>query len=316
MRILIVTRFYKNGQTTHVVDLCSELIRQKHQVILIITHLYDPVYLGWLRDRKIPHLVTSDPYKLRKHIQEWRPQIIHNHSAHTLQATLLLGRELHIPTLTTVHYLDFAPRELLQEQDGAIFISKEMEEHFGSLDIPTFVVENGITIPQGTPPRHSWKKRALFLAQVTKEKESNFQVMAQSLLEWGWTITSAGNWRYRGINSLGWVNDVSPLLRQADLVVGTGRTVREGMAHGAAVWVLGAYSDGLVTPENVEKLRRTNFSGRTTREIFSPKAAALDLREPSLERFSKLGNFGRQYAQEHFSLEAMVKKLIPIYQAC
>lgn len=312
MRILIMTRFYKNGQTTHVVDLAEDLIRQGHQVILSFTQLHDPIYIQWLKKKGIPHIITFDPLRLQNHLKRWRPEIIHNHSVHTLKATVSLGRSLKIPTVTTVHYLDFAPRKVLEEQDAIILISEEMDAQFKSLGVPTFVVENGITIPTYLQ-RKSWQKRALFLAQVTPEKEKNFSLMAQSLLNWGWSVQSAGNWRKKGVKHLGWVNDVNPLLKQVDLVIGTGRTIREGMAQGRVVWILGAYSDGIVTPDNVDLLRVTNFSGRKRRLNFSPDEAALELKEPCPERFQALGNFGRQYAVENFSISKMAKKIVSIY---
>ncbi|NMB01783.1 MAG: glycosyltransferase family 4 protein [Firmicutes bacterium] len=314
MRVLIITRFYKNGQTTHVADLCAELIRQGHQVMLVITQLHDPIYVQWLNARRILYLTTSDPRKLYKHLVEWQPDIIHNHSAHTLAATIDLGQHLQVRTLTTVHYLDFEPRELLQEQSAVVLISEEMKAFFSNLSVPTFVVENGVNIPLPNHFRKPWQKRALILAQVTAEKEENFRRISRDLLDWGWKVTSAGNWRFKGVKHLGWVNDVWPLLKQADLVVGTGRAIREGMAANSAVWILGTYSDGLVTPENVELLRQTNFSGRTSKREYCSQSASGDLKDPSIERLQALGNFGRQYASEHFSSKKMAEKLALIYK--
>ena len=270
----MVTRLYRNGQTTHVFTLCAELLRQGHHVFLLVSPHHDPIDLQWLQQTGIPYATTLNLTRLSKYLAQWRPQIIHNHSAHTISAAITLSRLLQIPIVTTVHYLDFAPVDLLAKQDAVIFISSEMKANFEYLPVPTFVIENGIPLPQGHPTLKPWQRQALFLAQVTPEKEENFQMMSESLLAWGWQVTSAGNWRHKGIQNLGWVKEVQPLLRHSNLVIGTGRAVREGMAAGCAVWVLGAYSDGLVTPNNVGLLQQTNFSGRSSKKPFCPEKAA------------------------------------------
>lgn len=313
MRIVVMTRFYRNGQMTHVFDLCTELRRRGHEVLLVLSQLHDLIYLQLIKRAGIPHILTAEPSRLQRRLQKWRPQLIHNHSAHTLAAAVELGRVLEIPTLTTVHYLDFEPVELLEKQNGVILISREMEEKF-QLTASTYVVENGIVIPPAAPKTKRWRKQALFLAQVTPDKEDNFRLMAESLAAWGWEVVSAGGFRHPQVQNLGWVNQVGPLLKRANLVVGTGRAVREAMAAGCAAWVLGMYSDGLVTPENVEELKYANFSGRATQGAFCPEQAAPLLAQPDPERFRELGIFGRSYALRHFSIQGMTRRLEDIYK--
>lgn len=315
MRILVMTRFYRNGQTTHVLDLCAELLELGHRVLLVLANLNDLVYLQRLKASGIPHLLTARPEALRKQLARWGPELIHNHSAHTLPAALILGQELNIPTLTTVHYLDFEPKQLLQKQAAVILISREMREDFGDLQVPCFVVENGVRLPRLRPRAKRWRQRALLLAQTTPEKQENFHQLSQCLLQWGWEVVSAGGGSFPGVRYLGWVHDVEPLLRGADLVVGTGRAIREGMAACCAAFVLGRYCDGLVTPENVEKLQTANFSGRAYRAPFCPAAAAASLAQPQPAYFQELGRFGRRYALQHFSSRKMALAVEEIYRS-
>jgi glycosyltransferase involved in cell wall biosynthesis len=318
LRIIITTRFYKNGQTTHVTDLCAELMRQGHQVLLIMNQLHDPEYARWLRQTKIPYVTASDPRKLTKCVERWLPasHIIHNHSSHTLSTAEALSSLLKIPSITTVHYLGFGSASVLERQDAVIVISREMQKAFEHLTIPTYMVENGVPLPPQHQPMKPWRRNALFLAQATPEKEKNFRSMTESLLAWGWNISSAGNWRHEGITSHGWMNEVGTLLKQTNLVIGTGRAVREAMAWGTPAWVLGTYCDGLITPENITQLEETNFSGRFSKRLFSPNEAALHLKEPSSRDLQALGTFGRKYAQEHYSIQSMVEKILAIYGKC
>lgn len=314
MRILVMTRFYRNGQTTHVLDLCVELLQLGHRVLLAIADLNDVVYLQWIKLEGIPHLLTANPDRLYRRLSKWQPDIIHNHSAHTLPTAIQLGRQLHIPTVSTVHYLDFAPRELLEEQQAVILISREMQARFADLRVPTFLVENGVRLGRLKPSSKRWRQLALILAQVTPDKRDNFLQLSQSLLNWGWDVLSAGNWQYPGVKYLGWTHEVTPLLKQANLVVGTGRAIREGMAAGCAAFVLGAYCDGLVVPENVWALQETNFSGRTSKKPFSPSIAERTLAQPEPELFQALGRFGRRYALQHFSSRKMALAVQEIYR--
>ncbi len=272
------------------IALCQELIRQDHQVLLILNQLHDPNYAKWLRQTKIPYITTSDLQKLSRRLKSWKPQIIHNHSSHTLLSTIHLGKRLHIPTVTTVHYLNFDPLDLLGKQDAVILISHEMKETFGVLQVPTYVVQNGVSLPRIKQSK-SWNKQALLLATVTPDKKKNFQNISESLLSWGWQVESAGNWRYQGVKHLGWVYDVEPVLKRVNLVVGTGRAVREAMAAGKPAWVLGSYSDGMVTPDNVGNLETTNFSGRFGKKTLSKEDTALHLEEPSQEIMQSLVEF-------------------------
>jgi len=318
LRIIITCQFYKNGQTTHVTDLCTELMRQGHQVLLIMNQLHDPGYSRWLRRAKIPYVTTSDPRKLKGCVERLlpAPQIIHNHSIHTLSTATALRDILNIPSITTVHYLNFKPSRLLDGQDAVILISSEMGKAFEQVKAPKHVVENGVPIPKLPAAKKPWNRRALFLAQKSPEKEVNFRNMTECLLAWGWKVSSAGSWRHEGVEFHGWVNEVGILLKQTDLVIGTGRAVREAMAWSVPAWVLGAYCDGLVTPENVAELEVSNFSGRSSKKPFSPQKAALHLKEPSPRELQTLGAFGRKHAEKHYSIQNMVEKVVEVYGKC
>ena len=314
MRILLMTRFYRSGQTTHVLDLCLELLQLGHRVLLAIADLNDVIFLQKLKQAAVPHLLTAKQDKLHRQLTRWKPEIIHNHSAHTLPVAVQLGRLLVIPTVSTVHYLDFEPRELLEEQTAVILISQEMRWHFADLRVPAFVVEWSARLAPLRTRAKRWRQLALLLGQETPEKRENFYQLSQHLILWGWEVLAAGNWQLPGVKTLGWVYDAAPFLRKANLVVGTGRAIREGMAAGCAAYVLGSYCDGLVTPENVEGLQTTNFSGRTQRQSFCPKSAANDLARPDPERFLELGRFGRRYALQHFSSGQMALAVEGVYR--
>lgn len=314
MRILLISRFYRNGQTTHILTLCETLKQQGHDVLLIMSRLNCTFYQSWLTSKGIRFYTHGDPLRLINSLRLWGPQIIHNHSAHTLAAALSLGDHLNAPVVTTVHYHEFIPQLLLCKQGAVIVISKEMLKAFRMRQSPVFFLENCVPIPPKPVCDKTRGKSALFLARVSKEKNENFRLMSQKLLDWGWEVESAGTWRFPGLKHWGWQVEVWPLLERATLVIGTGMAIREAMAAGCAAWVLGDYCGGLVTPCKIEAMRSANFSGRHAKKPFSAAAARLFLEHPDPEMLEALGSFGRNYALRHFSLQQMVRKLVKIYE--
>ena len=98
-------------------------------------------------------------------------------------------------------------------------------------------------------------------------------------------------------------------------MVGTGRAIWVGMAACCAAFVLGRYCDGLVAPEDVEKLQTASFGGRAYRAPFCPAAAAASLAPPQPAYFQELGRFGRRYARQPFSSRKMAMAVEEIYRS-
>src|SRR5690554_6288520 len=120
MNILLMTRFYLNGQTTHVFSLCQELHRQNHNPYLIASYLHDPSYIQALRTHNIPFSTTTRPLNTLEVLRKMKFSVIHAHSAHSLTAAIQLGRNLGIPVVATCHYLDYQALELLDKVQKVI----------------------------------------------------------------------------------------------------------------------------------------------------------------------------------------------------
>lgn len=309
----MLTRFYLNGQTTHVLELSHSLQAMGHAVFLIVSRLDHPGYINWLREKRIAYSRTDRPLGLLAALKRGQFDVIHNHSAHTLASSLQLSNELQIPLTATCHYLDFEPMEMLERADAVVAISDEMAAHLPISPAMIRVVENGVPIPHhvtltGRP------KKAVVLARMTPNRTEGYHSVVEELVRMGWEVTIAGNWRHPRARSIGWTQAPSKLLHQAQLVIGTGRAVREGMAAGCVGLVLGDYLDGVVTPNNVRKLRHANFSGRATKRKPTPAEIQRELSELSSTRLLSLMRFSRQYAKEHFDQKDMAIRHIQIYE--
>lgn len=65
------------------------------------------------------------------------------------------------------------------------------------------------------------------------------------------------------IEFIGWTADTQRYIREADVVLGMGRVILEGMAEGRLAVLVGYDAvHGVVTPERFDLMRRSNFSGR------------------------------------------------------
>ncbi len=321
MKILILTRFYLNGQTSHVFSLCQELVRQKHEPYLAIEGLAHPEYALWLRKNKIPFTTRTEFKSLSRTIASQNFTLIHTHSAHTLKTALDLGQHYNIPVIATCHYLDFQPIELLAKATKIITISKEMYDFFDHLKNKTVIIENGIDTRNYKPkPKKLYKStprppKALIATRMTGIKEPGYINLVKILQKYNWSIKSVGNWRpfQLDIEHSSWQLDLSNIIPQADLVIGVGRTIRKAMASGSVAMVLGNYFDGIVTPENVAVLRDYNFSGRTLKQKPLEPILTKEISMLTSKTLGFLRNFGYQYGSQHFSQATITSETVKLY---
>jgi glycosyltransferase involved in cell wall biosynthesis len=110
--------------------------------------------------------------------------------------------------------------------------------------------------------------------------------------------------------------DTPVLMKMADVAVGVGRVALEAMAMEKPVIIAGeAGFMGVLTPENFERARRHNFSGRGSDRRTDAKnmAEAVKhlLRNQDLRR--ELGAFGRGAVSQNFSIEIMTDEILKVY---
>lgn len=314
MHILLLTRFYLNGQTTHVLSLAKELVRRKHRVFLVITHLSHPQYAEWLKKNNIPFYPGECWDQLSRLKNKF--DVIHTHSAHTLEPALQLGRNLDIPVIATCHYPGFPSIPTLAQTQKVICVSKEIREKLPLKPEQTVVVENGVDIPPSTPNINDRKRQIIVLTRMTEAKEPGYLGLIKAAKKCNYKLIFIGNWqppKYNHVAALGWQVEPQAQLGSAQLVVGTGRTVREGMAAGCGVLVLGRSTDGVVTPENVSQLQEYNFSGRASNAKPTENLLVQQIASLTPEKFAKLSNFGYDYAKQHFAWKVIGDRIEQVY---
>ena len=122
---------------------------------------------------------------------------------------------------------------------------------------------------------------------------------------------------------LGYAKDTGELIEKADLLIGVGRVALEAMAHGKPVivgssWQESTFAGGLVTPENVDEIGKSNFTGRHYSQIMNAEQAAkliVDLLRNGTYR-KAIGDFGRELIKAKFEAKVVAVETGSVYFEC
>jgi glycosyltransferase involved in cell wall biosynthesis len=117
-----------------------------------------------------------------------------------------------------------------------------------------------LTIAAGRSPDDARRARARGVPKSFSKAKSAMQHLGGKwCYEQGISLLRA----LRHVDFHGYTSDARELIREADVVLGMGRVLLEGMAEGKPCVLIG-YDEicGLVTPETFEQYRWSNFSGR------------------------------------------------------
>jgi hypothetical protein len=110
------------------------------------------------------------------------------------------------------------------------------------------------------------------------------------------------------------VTDPERLLAEADIVVGYGRSILEGMSCGCAAYVFEYSVDGWVTAETYEAMEADGFAGTAFPDITDPGRLERDLAayDPEMGRVNRELTATRHNMFEHANeLAALLKRLAP-----
>lgn len=296
------------GIETHVATLAEELCRMGHQISILFPNIVEPEVFAHAIDAGA-RLVQLAKSSWPDFVLERRVDLFHAHSAGATDVAVTIGRRLSLPVVTTVH----GPGQHIPatcEKMGVIFVSREIERAKARPGLPSIVIENGVNIERFRPEKGARPSGfvIMYLGRVGPSKQVGVLSLKRAVRNLpSVSLRFVSTWTPSNQSTA--TARPEKVLPQADLVFSTGRGVREAMAAGTAVCVLGTYMDGLVTPENVESLSTVNFSGRLTMQL--PEAHRIQsiirtvFDRPSF--LDALKTFGRDYAVKHFDSKQMAR---------
>lgn len=289
MRVLLTNHSlqYVGGTEKWIYGMAQELSRLGHEVE-VFTFL-----TGLSSEHIAEHATIVDAVKGR----EYDVKLI-NHN--TCQA---VARAASGYTIYTSH----GPRHPLEipgtGADAYVGVSKEVWAKYAMMGINMEVVTNGIDLEAFAPGRPVvGPPRVLSMCKIG---------LAGAMVE---EACAALGWRCTGVNYLSapiW--DVAPLMREADIVVGCGRTAIEGLASGCQVLVFDARTnrspraDGWINEQNIEHLRQCNFSTR----CYGMEWTVADLKR-ALVQYPGAAEWQREWAERHADVREKVQTYLEL----
>lgn len=306
-----VDRLEMGGLETHILGLCQGLVERKHRVTVVCTRVSDHM-VKQLSDLRV-QIASDIPYSI---------DVLHLHPFEAIAQGCVFAQKHRRPVVTTYHgvyddYIGLAVRSgpvIAVSREGADFIR-------GKTGVQARVIENGIDLSAfSAAERGPSLRQVLWLGRLDEPERTVFvRRLVEEARNEGLRLLVAGSPVPPGCEHmpefLGARWDVPQLLRQTDAVLATGRGIREAMASGCAAVVCNHVGyGGLVTPDNVEALRRANFSGRgeplpNARSVVALCKRLLD--DHSWAR--EVQEWSAAYAKEHFGLDRMVDQTVATY---
>lgn len=306
------------GIETHMATLAKELALLGQQVTLAFPRILED---GLFADAKAHgvRVVKAGPQEVQELAASGKVDVLHAHSARASRLAHALQRRYPLLTATTLH----GPGQLLPPwrhgRTAIIAVSGEISESLSQQGIPHITIENGVDLkrfhPRAPGLRRPRPLRIVYLGRVSPSKMPGLLALDQAAaFRQEVDVRYVADWAPRAQEAPS--PAVEHELSEADLVFATGRGIREAMACGAAVAVLGVFWDGLVTPDTVSRLEWCNFSGRASREPPTARRISLLLREllADPKRLEQLKTFGASYARRHWDARVMAEKTLEVYQ--
>ncbi|MGE4588895.1 MAG: glycosyltransferase family 4 protein [Acidaminococcaceae bacterium] len=343
------------GAKTHIETLVQQLRQNGNRVVLVgndeeIVQQFKSIQAYCINYRSLNPLSIIRNYSLlKKLIKKHRVQVIHAHQRTACAYAWLLMKTFNIPYTITFHdkwrRLHRIYKFLLP--DRCVAISQGVKDHIVSLfelkDAQVEIVENGVQIEgqlsnNGSMPNSGQKKTLILHATRFDAKKTPIVLLLcdsiaslapdfpeiELVIAGDGILRSAVEEKIKDTNAkcckdiiryIGPRNDVSSLVKEMDIAVGTGRFALEAMAAGKPVVAIANGSDfpGIINKHNWQQASLTSWTRGDKiitednliceiKQLISDTALAHDL-----------GKFGQELISRHFSADTMTTRLCNFY---
>jgi glycosyltransferase involved in cell wall biosynthesis len=317
-------KFNIGGAETHIFELA--LIQKKLNLnpIVVCQKLYNTTYKDQFKLHDIPFYVTEEETQVINLINEHSIDIIHAHSSFMYSIAVSIAEKTGKPLVGTLHGIKSIEKKRADEMHEYIAVSKEVYykviSKYPNLSIT--VIENAINQDNFKPEPKNMLPTLAYVGRIDAGKINGVLCLHKGInaLKKRVNFISASTLkekRFKGIYGKLVKNmvDASKVLNNTDIVIGTGRAIREGMSAGNVGIVLGKYYDGIVIPDNVESLQYSNFSGRKSYNVPNTNDLIKDIRKliDNPLRLEKLKIWSYQHARDNFGMQSAYEKHIEVY---
>ena len=314
------------GLETYLYHLCRELIKRGHKIIIDCAYI-SPTLQGLFSFAKTYTGRTEE--ELVEIMRQNEVDLIHCQPFQSAVRTLVLHEQTKVPFVLTWHgayYMDNFPY-IAQKSEKVICVSEEIYDILLKkcplVEQKLVIIQNGIDINEFKPlPFQEETKEITFIGRDCSDRLAGLKYLVESVAKSPFQKINIVGFEsktelqsYQQCNFVGEVADVKEYIQRADIVVATGRGVREAIACGKPCLVLSHWGyDGILCPATFKKLEYANFSGRGLAEPLASERILDDLNLlTSTELRDKLGGYGRRLAEELYDIEKIANKTEIVY---
>lgn len=315
------------GLETYLYHLGRELNKRGHKIIIDCSYI-SPTLQGMFAFAQIYQGLGLD--EMEEVIRKNQIDIIHCQPFQSAVRTLVLHEKTKVPFVLTWHgayYTDNFPY-IAQKSEKVICVSEEVYDillkKYPLVEQKLVVIQNGIDINEFKPlPIQKESKEITFIGRDCADRLAGLKFLITSVLASSFQrinivgfSSKAELQQYHQCNFVGEVADVKEYIHRSDVVVATGRGVREAIACGKPCIVLSHWGyDGILYPSTFKGLEYANFSGRSFAEPLSSERILDDLNLlTSAELRDKLGQYGRKLAEQFYDIEKITKSTEIVYR--
>ncbi|MBS4026627.1 MAG: glycosyltransferase [Clostridia bacterium] len=310
------------GLETYTYSLCKELAKREHKVILSCSKI-SPTMGTLFSFIDIFHDLPVE--KICALLQEKKVNLIHCHPFGSAKIALELHQKTKVPFVITWHgayYTDDFP-QIVQKTEKVICVSQEAQDillkKYPLAKQKTIIIQNGVDTTDFKPEvSKETLNEITLIARGNIDRLAGLKYLINSFLQSSFHRLNILGFNNEAkiiqdirLNFVGEVSNVKDYITNADLVVATGRGVREALACGKPCIVMSNWGyDGIVSPATLKEMEYANFSGRGIGEPLMEEKITADLNLLMSEELRRtLGNYGRHLAENLYDIKSLTDKL-------
>jgi len=335
------------GSETYCLSL-AKVWEGRHQIFWISDQLhFGQTYRSLpISQKAIPGGIFNT-FKVAAFIRKHQIQIIHSHSRRAHWVAAQAAKMTGIRHVTTIHQplpVHFFSRFFPCLGDATLAIdevvSEHLVQHLGADPKKIHLIRNGINVSDLSPSlRETFgQKKILVVGRLSGGRWDSIQFFLKTLEKASLppalyqlvgripehrqaalvTQLSILNSRIAParVDTLGFVNDLAITVRNADIVVGAGRSAMESLANSRPVVILGEGGTlGLCKPATWAAALKTNFGDHLSPKQFNASVLENGLREALGLGGSQaeLVRWGRAQIEAHFDVRQIAPQIENVY---
>ena len=329
----------------------AEAWRGKHEIFWISDQLHnDQLYTSMPIHRKAIPFGLINTWRVASYIRKNQIQVVHSHSRRAHWVAAQAARLTGIAHVTTIHQplpVHLFSRLFPCFGHQTIAIDEAVYDHLRTIYAQPAdqvqLIRNGINLSNYMPSiRQSPKvKQILIIGRLSGGRWRAFQFILENLGRLAGTLPPATykvvgqipNERRAGlvdqlsilgsrlapttIELLGFVKDLSNLIRNSDAAIAAGRSALECLAQGRPVLLLGEGGVlGYCRPEIWPVALQTNFGDHIDPKSFAAPKLESGLRELLSPRadLSEVSRWGRAQVEKYFDIRKVASQVESVYQ--